>query len=61
MFKSCVGGNHVGALEGKFCSSDVERVPFAEQLLLHAAGMLQGPKETAVLADILVALRGVEA
>jgi len=45
----------------KFCAEDFERVPFAERLLLHAAGMLQEPKETAVLADILVAIRGVDA
>jgi hypothetical protein len=35
-------------------------VPFAERLLLHAAGMLQEPKETTVLADILMAIRGVD-
>jgi hypothetical protein len=46
---------------GKFCSNDSEQIPFAERLLLHAAGTLQKPKETAVLADILVAIRGVAA
>ena len=44
----------------KFCASGAEQVPFAERLLLHAAGMLQEPKETTVLADILVAIRGVD-
>jgi len=45
----------------KFCSNKSEQIPFAERLLLHAAGMLQEPKETAILADILVAIKGVEA
>ncbi|MFX1604692.1 MAG: ATP-binding protein [Promethearchaeota archaeon] len=45
----------------KFISTEDEQVPFAERLLLHAAGMLKEPKETAVLADILVAIRGVAA
>ena len=44
----------------KFCASGAEQVPFAERLLLHAAGMLQEPKETTVLADILMAIRGVD-
>ncbi|NHI83567.1 MAG: DUF87 domain-containing protein [Candidatus Thorarchaeota archaeon] len=43
---------------GKFCSDGVQVVPFAERLLLHAAGMLQEPRETAVLGGILLAIRG---
>ncbi|TFF84812.1 ATP-binding protein [Candidatus Thorarchaeota archaeon] len=42
---------------GKFCSSEEDPVPLAERLLLHAAGMLQAPTDTSVLADILVAIR----
>lgn len=61
MFKPLLSKDQVGSLEGKFCSSDAEQVPFAERLLLHAAGMLQEPKETTVLANILVAIRGVDA
>jgi hypothetical protein len=45
----------------KFVTTEIQQVPFAERLLLHAAGMLKEPKETAVLADILVAIRGVAA
>ncbi|MFW9806327.1 MAG: ATP-binding protein [Candidatus Thorarchaeota archaeon] len=45
----------------KFATSEADQVPFAERLLLHSAGMLKEPKETAVLADILIAIRGVEA
>jgi hypothetical protein len=45
----------------KFVTAEIERVPFAERLLLHAAGMLKEPKGTDVLSDILVAIRGVEA
>jgi hypothetical protein len=45
----------------KFVTSEVNQIPFAERLLLHSAGMLKEPKETAVLADILVAIRGVKA
>ena len=45
----------------KFVTTEGHLVPFAERLLLHAAGMLKEPKETAVLADILVAIRGVAA
>ena len=45
----------------KFVTSDAQLVPFAERLLLHSVGMLKEPKETSVLADILVAIRGVEA
>jgi hypothetical protein len=45
----------------KFVSSETDQIPFAERLLLHSAGMLKEPKETAVLADILMAIRGVEA
>jgi hypothetical protein len=45
----------------KFVTTEVQLVPFAERLLLHSAGMLKEPKETTVLADILVAIRGVEA
>ena len=51
----------LNTVAGKFCSEEFERVPFAERLLLHAAGMLQEPKEIAVLADILVAIRCVDA
>jgi len=51
----------LNTVAGRFCSKDFERVPFAERLLLHAAGMLQEPRETAVLADILLAIRGVDA
>jgi hypothetical protein len=45
----------------KFVTTEANQIPFAERLLLHSAGMLKEPKETAVLADILVAIRGVEA
>jgi hypothetical protein len=45
----------------KFVTTEANQVPFAERLLLHSAGMLKEPKDTAVLADILVAIRGVEA
>jgi hypothetical protein len=41
----------------KFCTDHNDIIPFTERLLLHAAGILQEPKETSVLADILVALR----
>jgi hypothetical protein len=41
----------------KFCMDEAQVVPFAERLLLHAAGMLQEPKDTAILGDVLVAIR----
>ncbi|MHA1662008.1 MAG: ATP-binding protein, partial [Candidatus Thorarchaeota archaeon] len=41
---------------GKFCSHESERIPFTERLLLHAAGVLQEPKETSILSEILVAI-----
>jgi hypothetical protein len=44
----------------KFVTTEANQVPFAERLLLHSAGMLKEPKETSVLADILVAIKGVE-
>jgi hypothetical protein len=44
-----------------FCTDRSQLVPFAERLLLHAAGVLQEPRETAVLAEILVAIRSVSA
>ncbi len=47
------------AVAEQFCSERSELVSFAERLLLHAAGALHEPKETAVLAEILVAIRGV--
>ncbi|MFW9944486.1 MAG: hypothetical protein ACFFB7_05760, partial [Candidatus Sifarchaeia archaeon] len=47
------------AVATKFCLDTSDLVPFAERLLLHAAGVLQEPRETALLAEILVAIRGV--
>ncbi|MHA1862255.1 MAG: ATP-binding protein, partial [Candidatus Thorarchaeota archaeon] len=41
---------------GKFCSHESKRIPFTERLLLHAAGVLQEPKETSILSEILVAI-----
>ncbi|MHA1424241.1 MAG: hypothetical protein ACTSSD_19365, partial [Candidatus Thorarchaeota archaeon] len=41
----------------KFCGQEGDLIPFTERLLLHAAGVLQEPKETAVLSDILVAIK----
>jgi hypothetical protein len=58
------GGNPVPVarllmtVAGKFCSREGSPVPLAERLLLHAAGILQHPAETAVLTDILAAIRG---
>jgi hypothetical protein len=49
------------AVASEFCTTEAELIPFTERLLLHAAGMLQEPEETAVLAEILVAIRGVAA
>jgi hypothetical protein len=43
---------------GKFSAPEESPIPFAERLLLHAAGILQHPTETTVLTDILVAIRG---
>jgi hypothetical protein len=42
----------------EFCPDPRNHLSFSERLLLHAAGILHEPKDTAVLADILVVLRG---
>jgi len=47
------------AVATKFCPDTSDLVPFAERLLLHAAGVLQEPRETTLLAEILVTIRGV--
>lgn len=40
----------------KFSVSDADPIPLAERLLLHAAGVLQEPKDTALLSEILSAM-----
>ncbi|MHA1663839.1 MAG: hypothetical protein ACTSVR_11365 [Candidatus Thorarchaeota archaeon] len=50
---------HVVAQE--FCPPDSSLIPFAERLLLHAAGVLQEPTDITVLSDILVAIRSESA
>ena len=45
------------AVAKEFCPSDSSVIPFTERLLLHAAGVLQEPKDIAVLSAILVAIR----
>jgi hypothetical protein len=45
------------AVARKFVPPNGDPIPLAERLLLHAAGVLQEPKDTILLGDILSAIQ----